>query len=314
MLPLLLTVLDDLFQAADADRTKRAVASRLEWTSETLFAHGKAYQGANPPAPLLAKDLDWRFEPTYSVNALFAYGWEGSRKQQESWLDEEIADRGIEWFREFSRWYKRSPEEEPVVLVEDVHGQLEGIWDGWHRGAVAISAGMKSLPAVVGKRRWPTTVKGRQDLAAKHYGVTDDPQKAAFLMSNGLWLDFSEGSDTRSQDHRNITWFVPEEERAKLPDDRTAVMNHWMNTTEAIRVSIGRDGYAMIDLPDGAEATVAVLKDPMTVGRYARFGTEFDLNWRGRNWGDLSLRELAAELRRIREEAQKELGTTPPPR
>lgn len=314
MLPLLLTVLDDLFQAAEADRTKRAVASRLGWTIEEMRETGRGYSTANPPVGLSADDLDWRFEPAYHIGALFAHGWQGSRREQESWLEDEIADRGIEWFRRFSKWVKRSPEEEPIVLVEDVHGQLEGIWDGWHRSAVAISAGMKGLPAIVGKRRWPTTVKGRQDLAAKHYGVTNDPEKAAFLMSNGLWLDFSEGSDTRSQDHRNITWFVPEEEQAKLPDDRTSVMKHWMNTAEAIRVSIGRDGYAMIDLPDGAEATVAVLKDPMTVGRYARFGTEFDLNWRRKNWSELSLRGLGAELRGIREKAQRELGATPPPR
>lgn len=49
----------------------------------------------------------------------------------------------------------------------------------------------------------------------KHYGVTKNPLKGGFLLPNGWFLDFSEGSSERSQDHRNIVWVsrVPEKDR-----------------------------------------------------------------------------------------------------
>jgi len=40
----------------------------------------------------------------------------------------------------------------------------------------------------------------------KEYGVTDDPMLGGFLLPDGSFLDFSEGSGQRIQDHRNITW------------------------------------------------------------------------------------------------------------
>lgn len=43
----------------------------------------------------------------------------------------------------------------------------------------------------------------------RHYGVTDDPGCGGYLLPDGTFLDFSEGSGSRSQDHRNITWVLP---------------------------------------------------------------------------------------------------------
>ena len=42
-----------------------------------------------------------------------------------------------------------------------------------------------------------------------HYGVTHTPALGGFILPDGSFLDFSEGSGSRSQDHRNITWVLP---------------------------------------------------------------------------------------------------------
>ena len=47
------------------------------------------------------------------------------------------------------------------------------------------------------------------DRLVKHYGTTDDPHLGAFLLPDGDFLDFSEGSGSRTQDHRNVTWVLP---------------------------------------------------------------------------------------------------------
>jgi hypothetical protein len=42
----------------------------------------------------------------------------------------------------------------------------------------------------------------------KLYGTTDNPGLGGFLLPDGSFLDFSEGSGMRSQDHRNIIWVL----------------------------------------------------------------------------------------------------------
>jgi hypothetical protein len=69
----------------------------------------------------------------------------------------------------------------------------------------------------------------------KHYGVTDSPMLGGFLLPDGMFLDFSEGSRSRSQDHRNITWVstVPEKPRESRYDVMVRIckrvgMYRWM--------------------------------------------------------------------------------------
>jgi hypothetical protein len=313
MFSLLLSVFGDVLSTAEADRQRRALSARLGWSPETMAQEAKAYEGNSEPYKTATEDLDWRFEPAYPVRRLLDYAYEGSRHTAHQLLADDTQERGLAWFRSFARWYRREPESQPLVLVEDVHGELEGVWDGWHRSALAIEAGMTGVPAIVGQRRWDRTVAGRQALAVKTYGMTDDPGCAAFILSDGAWLDFSEGSGFRSQDHRNITWLVPEDEQAPLQirgePERTLVMNHWMNVTQAIRVGLGSSGYALVDLPDDAAATFAVLRDPMVLGRWVRHAADFDLNWRGQVWSSLDLRSLGAQLRILRDRAKSELQT-----
>lgn len=66
--------------------------------------------------------------------------------------------------------------------------------------------------------------------AIKHYGLTDDPGKAAYILPDGTFLDFSEGSDTRTMDHRNVEFLVN-----KKYEYRTESMRHFMRNTGAIR-------------------------------------------------------------------------------
>ena len=192
---------------------------------------------------------------------------------------------------------RKNPAEQPVVLVEDEHGELLGIWDGWHRSALAVAGGMPSIPAVVGRVRFGRTVAARQALAKKHYGLTDDPESVGFILSNGDWIDFSEGQGgPRGLDHRNVTWLVPDDEQAALQvrgePERTLVMNHWMNATHAVRVSLGSSGYALIDLPDDPDAVLDVLDHPLGLTRWCRNARDFDVHYAGRTWSNLSRSDL----------------------
>lgn len=54
------------------------------------------------------------------------------------------------------------------------------------------------------------------------YGVTDSPELGGFLLPDGRFLDFSEGSGSRAQDHRNITWATVKPEGPR--DSRYDVM------------------------------------------------------------------------------------------
>ena len=47
------------------------------------------------------------------------------------------------------------------------------------------------------------------DRLIKHYGVTASPYLGGYLLPDGSFLDFSEGSGGRSQDHRNVVWVLP---------------------------------------------------------------------------------------------------------
>ncbi len=67
-------------------------------------------------------------------------------------VEDDLEDQ---WIGPFKDWWLSTPEEEPIVLVEDAAGRPEGIWDGWHRAAVSIVMGGPgaTLPVFVGRRR-----------------------------------------------------------------------------------------------------------------------------------------------------------------
>jgi hypothetical protein len=309
MFSLLLAVIGDGLRAAEQDRTRRALATRLGWTPEAAAQEGAAWTQMNPP-DVPAEDLDWRYEPDYSTRSLRRFGWGDDVGDATAWLEDEIASRGLEWFRSFSRWYRKSPEEQPVVLVEDEHGELLGIWDGWHRSALAVAGGMKTVPAVVGRTRFARSVAGRQALAKKTYGLTQDPTSVGFILSNGEWIDFSEGQGgPRTMDHRAVTWLVPDDEKAVLAvrgePERTLVMNHWMNQTHALRVSLSDNGYALLDFPDEPAAVLDLLDHLGGLVRWCRSARDFDVHYGGRTWSNVTRMELPRVFEAIREMADQ---------
>lgn len=173
----------------------------------------------------------------------------------------------------------------------------------------AILADLDSGKDSASRRR--SSAKALRDRAVRYYGITDDPALTGFLLADGRWLDFSEGGDMRSLDHRNVGHLLPDVEAAKLEirgdPEPTLVMNEWMNRAEAVRVSLGSNGYGLIDLPDDATATVAVLRDPRLIARWAANASDWDVGWRGRVRQAASPSELGAHLRAIRDQALAEV-------
>ncbi len=126
------------------------------WTNEDAAQTGEAFQGANDP-DLKAADLEWRYEPAFPVEKLIPL-MPGGFNSWFAWLlDEKQWDEsgGRSWWGdEFTEWWKSSPTEEPVVLVESHDGgRILGIWDGWHRSGVSITSRVQTLPAFVGRAR-----------------------------------------------------------------------------------------------------------------------------------------------------------------
>ena len=138
------------------------------WIQQDAEQAGRAWEGVNPPDDVCASDLDWRYETTYPADRLLGLMPHARREDWSDWLWEENAVRTEElpggsveddlqhqWLGRFKEWWLSTPEEEPIVLVENAAAQPEGIWDGWHRAAVSIVFGGPgaTLPAFVGRRR-----------------------------------------------------------------------------------------------------------------------------------------------------------------
>lgn len=51
-----------------------------------------------------------------------------------------------------------------------------------------------------------------------HYGVTDNPYLGGYLLPDGSFLDFSEGSGSRTMDHRNVEQFPTKTWRKNRPN------------------------------------------------------------------------------------------------
>ncbi len=120
-------------------------------------------------------------------------------------------------------------------------------------------------------------VRRFQREAELFYGVTDDPYSAAFLLSDGQWLDFSEGGGNgRAQDHRNVAHLLPDSDLAdeSRQGAQTQNMRTWMIRAQAMRVSrspsrSGQADYVLLDFPRDPVAAAALLQDRRSILRYA---------------------------------------------
>ena len=75
----------------------------------------------------------------------------------------------------------------------------------------------------------------KEQEALSFYGETKNPSKAGYILSNGKLLDFSEGGDERSLDHRNIENVMEEPENPNGDRYRDYVQP-FMDSTGAIRM------------------------------------------------------------------------------
>lgn len=72
--------------------------------------------------------------------------------------------------------------------------------------------------------------------ARKYYGITFNPNKAGYIMSDGKLLDYSEGQYGRTLDHRDIQNIIGEPEESK-GDRYSDYVEPFLNLTGAIRAS-----------------------------------------------------------------------------
>ena len=127
------------------------------YTAKDAQDSAEMHQGNNEPYDVNVADLIWRYEPEYSISTLLRLMPSGTIEGWEEWLQQEnefrIENGDENWLNRFAKWWLSDPTREPIVVVEDQQGKAEGIWDGWHRGAVSITSGHQSIPAFVGRRR-----------------------------------------------------------------------------------------------------------------------------------------------------------------
>jgi hypothetical protein len=125
------------------------------WSSQDALESGQYWQHeGGEPFDVTADDLTWSYEPAFPVARLISFL--GGPEDWLNWMMVEVNDRGVDWFWSFSEWWVNKPTEQPVVLVLNPDGTVDGIWDGWHRCATSVLFGARSLPAFVGRRAsWP---------------------------------------------------------------------------------------------------------------------------------------------------------------
>lgn len=81
-----------------------------------------------------------------------------------------------------------------------------------------------------------TSGKELEAKAVEEYGITENPLLAGFILRDGRFLDFSEGSGMRAQDHRNVGGLFSTEELKAVEGERTLMMWEFMARTGAIRI------------------------------------------------------------------------------
>jgi hypothetical protein len=135
--------------AQERRRSRPLTDKEFDWVS--------GFRWDNPPE-VSPSALDWRFERTYPTLSLLS---QMSVEDWKDWYKNEMApDPYAGWDRDgyyenllnFAR-HGDMNQLEPVVVIEDKDGAVEGIWDGWHRSGAAITAGRLTIPAYIGRRR-----------------------------------------------------------------------------------------------------------------------------------------------------------------
>lgn len=156
----------------------------------------------------------------------------------------------------------------------------------------------------LGEHAFGSVLEGRSylDRLVAHYGVTMAPELAGWLLPDGTFLDFSEGSGSRAQDHRNVNWVLPggtERERESRYEGMARVataakMYRWMPESwsiEAWTAPTREQLFAIRQLADLRELSLEAHK-----GRW-EFYREYE-RWEGEQAAD-DLRAFYGGSRRL---------------
>lgn len=166
--------------------------SRLpDWTT-TKVPEGTVVEGSTRK-PATAIDVDYAkdFEEQSRLKDAQVERWEvteeypvanllsrfRSKKKAQQWLDEEAEndDRGPFYIEDMVTWVMDSSSDmEEIVVIEDHTGKVVDIWDGWHRSAIAIAYGRRTLPAIIGVLKAPVVKASTQ--VEVHYANDNDSE------------------------------------------------------------------------------------------------------------------------------------------
>lgn len=114
-------------------------------------------------------DFVWKFIPHFDIKKTDAIksDWAAWFKGEQ---DEWQYNHGDERKDHFEKWLK-NPFEKPVIFIEGTGGKWH-IWDGHHRVGIAHIAKLKTIPALVGRRK-SSLANGMSDIDADIEQDTD---------------------------------------------------------------------------------------------------------------------------------------------
>jgi len=86
--------------------------------------------------------------PTDKLMAVFK-----TKKEAIDWMasEKEHSERPDDYYDNMESWVNSGDDLEQIIVIENKSGKVVDIWDGWHRSAIAIANGVKSLPAIIGR-------------------------------------------------------------------------------------------------------------------------------------------------------------------
>lgn len=99
--------------------------------------------------------FEWTYEPTFDLALM------GNAKEWANWMEQEsecfVQDHGYSKYGEIASWWLKTPEQEPLIVVEipDEEKELRDYafitWDGAHRVGLSCLNHHPTAPAFVGK-------------------------------------------------------------------------------------------------------------------------------------------------------------------
>jgi hypothetical protein len=133
---------------------KRVIDDFAAWTQSEFVAvvsmFSDQFEPSEPGYGRTERFL-WAFVPAFPLRRLAGnhVDWiDWAAVEKAAWIEEYAPEP----HEEMESYWLPVPWESPVVLVEGSNGEFY-VWDGNHRVGVALTAGLRSIPALVGLLR-----------------------------------------------------------------------------------------------------------------------------------------------------------------